>query len=243
MELVARKEGLESQVKGLKGIVDSAYEFASSARQAITQLLEEKAETRDDAINLVTNFNLVNRQFRDLSVEHDHLVYASVTKAAEYERKCQEFIMRNVAKNEEVIKLETEKIQLENVNEAANVTMNNLHLQLDSLVGSHNQACEASRQWKERSEVFSGQLNALSKTHTDLTTWLDDNSDLIALGKRAMEKINNATPQSKSAPTYTAMDDGDDENDDYDEREDDDSSVAVTARSEVPIVPTKPLST
>ena len=76
--------------------------------------------------------------------------------------------------------------------------MNDLHLQLDSLVGKHNQACEASRQWKERSEVYSEQLNAVSKTHTDLATWLEDNSDLITLGekKRAMEKIKSTVPQS-----------------------------------------------
>ena len=100
-----RREGLEAQVKGLKGIVDSAYEFAFNSRQAITQLLEEKAEARDFAIKLVNNFNAVSRSFRALSVEHDHLVYASLTKSSEYEKKRREFVDQNSRKNEAMTKL------------------------------------------------------------------------------------------------------------------------------------------
>ena len=95
MELVSRKEGLESQVKGLKAIVDSAYEFASNARAAITRLREEKAETREFGIRMVDNYNTVNKQFRDLSVEHDAVVYASLQKAAESERRRREFGVEN----------------------------------------------------------------------------------------------------------------------------------------------------
>ena len=188
MELMVRKEGLEAQVQGLKGIIDSAYEFAFNARLAITQLLEEKAEARDFAIHVVENLDAVNRRFRDLSVEHDHLRNDSMNKRADYERKCQDSNYQSMHKNEQLTKLETEKNNLENTIDAANVTMNDLHLQIDSLVTGHNQACESSRQWKQRSEVINGQLIALSKKHADLTTWLDDNSDLITLGKKGHGK-------------------------------------------------------
>ena len=43
-------ESLQSQVVGLKGVCDAAYDFAKNARAAIQWLLDEKNELREFAM-------------------------------------------------------------------------------------------------------------------------------------------------------------------------------------------------
>ena len=81
LECGARQESLQSQVNGLKDTCGAACDFASNARAAIQQLLDEKTSLRGISMRTFNAYNASTKQHRSLSVEYDHVVKASLAKA------------------------------------------------------------------------------------------------------------------------------------------------------------------
>ena len=89
------------------------------------------------------------------------MVKASLGKAAAYTHKCEKFVEEN-GRNTMI------KEQWQKEVDVAQSQNNELSKEIDTLTANNKNACECSRQWKDRSEIIVANLESVSLNHTNI---------------------------------------------------------------------------